>query len=103
MKFLQTTSKKVQLLLGTMLVVCCFFSHTNDDEHGGRWGNIARALTRWRRLVASCQSIDALHWAMFIVLYRPGGMVIKFAVKFVTFFILYIRVKLEKNLFLPHF
>jgi hypothetical protein len=86
-----------------MLFVCCVFSHTNDNDHGGHWGDIAWALTRWRRLVASCQAIDALHWAMFIVLYRPGGMVIKIAVEFATFFTLYIRVKLEKQLFLPHF
>ncbi len=53
--------------------------------------------------MASLEAIDALHQAMFIVLYRPGGMVIKIAVEFATFFTLYIRVKLEKQLFLPHF
>jgi hypothetical protein len=62
------------------------FPHTNDDDHGGCRGNMVQALTQRRCLVASREATDALHWAMFIVLYRPGGMVIKIAVKFVTFF-----------------
>jgi hypothetical protein len=51
-----------------MLVVCCGFSHTNDDDHGGRQGNTARAVARWQRLVASCEATVALHQAMLITL-----------------------------------
>jgi hypothetical protein len=36
--------------------------------------------------VASCEATVALHWAMLIALYRPGGMVIKNAIKIFTFF-----------------
>ncbi len=54
---------------------------TNDDDHGGLWGNTMRALARWQHLVASREATVALHQAMLIVLYRPGGMVIKIAVK----------------------
>jgi hypothetical protein len=68
MNFSQTTSKKVQKLLGKILVVCCVLSHTNDDDHGGRRGNTARALALWQRLVASNEATVALHWAMFIAL-----------------------------------
>ncbi len=69
-----------------MLVVCCVFSHSDDDDHGGRWGNLAGTLAWWQRLVASCEATVALHWAMLIALYRPGGMVIKNAIKIFTFF-----------------
>jgi hypothetical protein len=68
-----------------MLVVCCVFSHTNDDDHGGCQGNTAWALTRWQHVVASHEATVALHWAMLIALYRPGGIVIKIAVELVIF------------------
>jgi hypothetical protein len=68
-----------------MFVVCCVFSHSNKDDHGGCRGNTVWALAQWWRLVASCEATDALHWAMFVTLYRPGGMVIKIAIEFVTF------------------
>jgi hypothetical protein len=35
--------------------------------------------------MASREATVALHQAMLIVLYRPGGMVIKIAIKLVTF------------------
>ncbi len=68
-----------------MLVVCCAFSHANDDDHGGRRGDKTRALARLQRLVASFEATVALHQAMLIALYRPGGMVIEIAIKLVTF------------------
>jgi hypothetical protein len=71
-----------------MLVVCSAFPHANNDDHGGRWGDTARALAQWQCLVASFEATDALHWVMIIVLYRPGSMVIEITVKFVTFFTL---------------
>jgi hypothetical protein len=40
---------------------------------------------------------------MFITLYRPVGMVIKIAVKFVTFFYIVDNSVARKKLFLPHF
>ncbi len=61
--------------------MCCVFSHTEDDDYGGRRGNTARALARWQHLVASHEANVALHRALLITLYRPGGMVIEIAVK----------------------
>jgi hypothetical protein len=71
-----------------MLVVCCVFFYADNDDHGSRQGNTARALTQWQHLVASCEATDALHWAMFIALFRPGSMAIKLTVEF--FYIFYI-------------
>jgi hypothetical protein len=51
-----------------MLVVCCGFSHTNDNDHGGRQGNTAWALAQRQCLVASHEATVALHWAMLIKL-----------------------------------
>ncbi len=44
-----------------MLVVCCFFSHANNDDHGSGRGNTAQALAQWQHLVASCEATVALH------------------------------------------
>jgi hypothetical protein len=44
MNFLQTTSEKVQKLLGNMLVVHYVFSHADNNDHGGCRGNTAQAL-----------------------------------------------------------
>ncbi len=75
-----------------MLVVCCVFSHADDDDHGGRRGNTARALAQWQHLVASCEATVALHRAMWLAPYHSelapyhsNGMVIEIAIKFVTF------------------
>jgi hypothetical protein len=64
-----------------MLVVCCVFSHTNDNDHGGRRGDTAQALARWQHLAASYEATVALHQAMLIALYRPSGIVIDIAVE----------------------
>jgi hypothetical protein len=51
-----------------MLVVCSVFSHNNGNDYGCRWGNMARAVTQWRRLVVSHEATVALHLAMLIAL-----------------------------------
>jgi hypothetical protein len=84
-----------------MLAVRCVFSHANDDDHGGHLGNMVRALARWQRLVASCEATVALHWGMFIALYRPGCMVIKFAVQVGTFVYIIDNSAARKKIFLP--
>jgi hypothetical protein len=86
-----------------MLVVCCVFSHANNDGHGGRRGDTAQALARWQHLVASREATVALHQAMLIALYRPGSMVIKIAIELVTFFYIVDNSAARKKLFLPHF
>ena len=42
-------------------VLCVLFQFVN---HGGRRGNTAQALVRWRHPVASSEALDVLHWAM---------------------------------------
>jgi hypothetical protein len=39
-------------------------------DHGGRRGNTAQALTRWRHPVASSEALDVLHRAMRPASYR---------------------------------
>jgi hypothetical protein len=56
-------------------------------NHGGRQGNMVCALARWRHLVASHEAKDALHRAMCIAPYPPGGMVIKIVIDLATFFV----------------
>jgi hypothetical protein len=51
-----------------MLVVCCVFSHTNNNDHGGHPGNTTRALARWQCVVALHEASVVLHWAMLIAL-----------------------------------
>ncbi len=46
------------------------------------------ALAQWRHLVASHEATDALHQAMHIAPYCPGGMAIKIVVKFPAFFVI---------------
>jgi hypothetical protein len=65
-----------------------FFVSFKIVNHGGRQGNTEGALARWRHLVASHEAKDALHWAMHIAPYPPGGMVIKTVVDLATFFVI---------------
>jgi hypothetical protein len=58
--------------------VLCFRHDDDDDDHGVRRANTARALARWRRLGALHEATDMLHRAMCLALYCPGGMVIAF-------------------------
>jgi hypothetical protein len=55
-------------------------------DHGSRRGHTARALARWPHLVALHEAIDALHWAMRIAPYCPGGMAVKIVVDLPAFF-----------------
>jgi hypothetical protein len=45
----------------------CFFEII---DHGGRRGDTAQALDRWRHPVASSEALDVLHRAMRLALYR---------------------------------
>ncbi len=63
-----------------------FFHPTDDDDHSGGRGNTAQALTRWRHPVTLREAKDALHQAMCIMLYQPGGTVIKIASEFNKFY-----------------
>jgi hypothetical protein len=47
-----------------MFVVCCVFTHADDDDHGSRRGNTVQALARWQHLVASPEATVTLHQAM---------------------------------------
>jgi hypothetical protein len=50
--------------LGKSCVFLVFFFFFKIVDHGGHWGNTARALAQWRHLVASREATDVLHWAM---------------------------------------
>ena len=66
---------------------CVVFSHDgDDDDHGVRRADTARAHARWRHLVASHEATDALHRAMCLAPYQPNGMVVTVAVESVTFY-----------------
>jgi hypothetical protein len=63
------------------------FSYDDDDnDHGVRRADTARALARWRRLGASHEATNTLHWVMCLTPYCPVVMVIAFAVESVTFY-----------------
>jgi hypothetical protein len=49
------------------------------DEHGVRWGNTGRILTRWRHPVASRVALDLPYWAMHLAPYRLIRMAIEMA------------------------
>jgi hypothetical protein len=66
--------------------VLCFCHDDDDDDHGVRRADTARALARWRRLGASHEATDMLHSAMCLVPYQPHGMVIAIAIESVTFY-----------------
>ncbi len=65
-----------------------FFVSFKIVDHGGRWGDTACALTRWRHLVASHEADDVLHRAMHIAPYPPGCIVIEIVVDLATFFVI---------------
>jgi hypothetical protein len=56
-----------------------FFVSFKIVNHGGRRGNMARALAQWQQLVASHEATDALHQAMRPALHRRIRMAIKIA------------------------
>ncbi len=65
-----------------------FFVSFKIVNHGGPWGNMVCALAQWRHLVALHEAKDALHQAMRIAPYPPGGMVIKIAIVLTIFFVI---------------
>jgi hypothetical protein len=65
--------------------VTVFFVSFKIVNHGNRRGDTACALARWQHLVALHEAKDALHRAMCIAPYPPGGMVIKIVVDSATF------------------
>ena len=60
---------------------------TKIIDHGGRWGNTAQALNRWRHPVASSEAPDVLHWAMGPALYPCMAMAVKIAIDPPAFFV----------------
>jgi hypothetical protein len=74
--------------LGKSCVLLVFFFSFEIVNHGGCRGNTARALARWRHLVALHEATDALHWAICIAPYRPGGMAIEIVVNLPAFFVI---------------
>jgi hypothetical protein len=66
----------------------CFVSVFEIVDHGGCRGDMARALVRRRHLVASHEATDALHQAMRIAPYCPGGMAIEIVVVLPAFFVI---------------
>jgi hypothetical protein len=56
-----------------------FFFIFEIIDHGGRQGNMAWALARWRHLVALHEATDALHQVMCPASHRCVRMAIKIA------------------------
>jgi len=54
-------------------------------DHGGRQGDTAQALTRWRHPVGSSEVLDVLHRAMRPASYRCIAMVIEIVVDLPAF------------------
>ena len=68
-------------------VLVVFFFLFKIVDHGGRWGDTAWALARWRHLVALHEATDALHWAMRPALYRRIRMAIDIDSNLPAFFV----------------
>jgi hypothetical protein len=78
-------------MLGVGNLLLChgvFIVHNDDDnnDHGVRWVNLARALARWRHLGASNEATNTLHWSMCLAPYQPSGMIVAFTINVITFF-----------------
>jgi hypothetical protein len=65
-----------------------FFVLFKIVDNGGHRGNTGCALAQWQHLVALHEAKDALHRAMCITPYPPGGMVIEIVVDSATFFVI---------------
>jgi hypothetical protein len=57
-------------------------------NHGGRRGNTAQALARWRHPEASMKALDVLRWAMCPTLYRCIRMAIEIASNLPAFLVI---------------
>ena len=64
MKFSRIASKKVQYALAKSSCVLCIRRDDDDNDHGVRRADTARALARWWHLVASHEAIKLIHRAM---------------------------------------
>jgi hypothetical protein len=64
-----------------------FFVSFEIVDHGGRWGDTARALAQWQHLVALHEAMDALHWAMRLALHHRIRMTIEIASVWRVFFV----------------
>ena len=64
----------------------CFRHDDDDDNHGIRRANTARAHARWRYLVALHEATNTLYQAMCLAPYLPDGMVVAIAVESVTLY-----------------
>jgi hypothetical protein len=64
--------------------LCVLFEIVN---HGGRRGNLAQALARWRHPVASSEALDVLHRAMRLASYCCIAMAIEIASDSSAFFV----------------
>jgi hypothetical protein len=56
-------------------------------DHGGRRGNTAQALVRWRHPVASSEALDVLYRAICPVSYRCIAMAIEIVVDLPAIFV----------------
>ena len=65
-------------------VLCCVLTNGDDDDHGVRRADTARAHARWWHIVASHEATDTLYREMCLALYLPGGMVVAIAVESFT-------------------
>jgi hypothetical protein len=54
-------------------------------DHGGRRGDTAQALARWRHPVTSSEALDVLHRAMRLASYRCIAMAIEIVVDLPAF------------------
>jgi hypothetical protein len=73
-------------MLAKSCVLCCVSHNDDGDEHGVRRADTARALARWRYLVALHEATDTLYWSMYLAPYLPGGMVVAIAVESATLY-----------------
>jgi hypothetical protein len=64
--------------------LCVLFKFLN---HGGRRGNTAQALTRWRHPVALSEALDVLHRVMRPASYRCIPMAIEIVINLPAFFV----------------
>jgi hypothetical protein len=60
---------------------------TEIVDHGGRRGDVMRALARWRHPVAPSEALDVLHRSICPALYRRIPMAIKIVVDLPEFFV----------------
>jgi hypothetical protein len=64
--------------------LCCFNEFV---DHGGRLGDMMRALDRWQHPVASSEALDVLYRAMRPASYRCMVTAIKIAIDLPAFFV----------------